>query len=51
MDMDAQKHQFPADATGFQLLEVYATPFGLYQVAEATSPAFAPVTLNHRYTV
>jgi hypothetical protein len=49
--MDHQKHRPPADATGSQFPDLYAVPFGEYQVAEGASPAFAPVTLNHSHTV
>ncbi len=48
--IDHQKHQVPAEATGFQLPDWYAAPPGEYQVADGTSPAFAPVTLNQIHT-
>jgi hypothetical protein len=44
--MDQLKHQVPADATGFQVPDLYAAPSGEYHVADATSPELAPVTLN-----
>ena len=49
--VERQLQRLPADATGSQFPDLYAVPFGEYHVAEGTSPAFAPVTLNHSHTV
>src|ERR1017187_8955247 len=51
MSIGQKKHQPPGEATGSQLPDLYTTPPGEYHLAEAISPAFAPVTLNHNHIV